>query len=118
MNENCYELTVEEEVDMLVHDVLVKASSESDPADVSKTLDIFFKLMDEKRKMEDFEKMKKLEKRKKIFEWIELAIKIFGVFGPLCLYYYLFKAGLQFETSGTVTSTFFRNLIGKLKPTA
>lgn len=49
--------------------------------------------------------------------YIRTGVEVFGIVLPAVLYTKLFKAGLKFETEGTVTSIMFRNLIGKLKPT-
>ena len=49
--------------------------------------------------------------------YIRTGVEIFGIVLPAVLYTRLFREGLRFEQSGTVTSSMFRNLIGKLKPT-
>lgn len=49
--------------------------------------------------------------------WINAAVGVVGVAVPAILYGALFNKGLRFEQTGTVTSGFVRNLIGKIRPT-
>ena len=68
------------------------------------------------KKLECDIKRDQLEHDKKA-GYIRTGVEVFGIILPAVLYTRLFKAGLKFETEGTVTSSMFRNLIGKLKPT-
>jgi hypothetical protein len=45
-----------------------------------------------------------------------LVVEITGIILPLSFYGYQFYRGLKFEETGTVTSTFFRNLLGRFRP--
>ncbi len=58
-------------------------------------------------------KLKKQDKR----ERFKLGIEVMGLVLPLIFYAYWMKQGLKFEESGTFTSTTFRGLFQKFKPT-
>lgn len=47
---------------------------------------------------------------------IRYGIDIGGIVLPLIVYAGLIKTGFKFEETGTVTSSFFRNLINQVKP--
>lgn len=47
---------------------------------------------------------------------IRYGIDIGGIVLPLIVYTGLIKTGFKFEETGTVTSSFFRNLINQVKP--
>lgn len=53
----------------------------------------------------------------KIISYIRTGIDAGAVILPLVVYVVLYFVGLKFEETGHVTSTWLRNLIGKIKPT-
>lgn len=57
-----------------------------------------------------------LKERKKD-RWVTIAIGAAEIIVPAAVYWALYNKGLKFEMTGTVTSGFFRNLIGKIRPT-
>jgi hypothetical protein len=104
------EMNLEDELELLIEDLLVKAGMEQDPAERTR-------LINDAKTLIETKDARKSEKRRVFFQWVDIAVKVFGVGGPLLLYYILFQNGLQFETTGSVRSKFFGNLIGKIKPT-
>ncbi len=78
-------------------------------------------------KAKDYEvKQAEIEIKKKELEeviksnhkkWIEYGLTAISIAAPLCCYGYWYKTGLTFETEGTVTSSWVKNLMGKMKPT-
>lgn len=54
-------------------------------------------------------------KDQRIDRYIRYGLEGVGIFAPLVVYSKLFKDGLIFEKDGIISSTFFRNLAGKLK---
>jgi hypothetical protein len=49
--------------------------------------------------------------------YIRAALDVFGVVVPIVFYGIWMKRGFEFEKEGTFTSTTFRGLFGKFKPT-
>lgn len=92
----------------------------SDTEEYARTADNIVKLY--KLKLEE-DKMA-LDKENKAVEWSEkikdrltrVGIGAAEIVVPAILYWILMNRGFKFEETGTVTSSFFRNLIGKVKP--
>ena len=61
-------------------------------------------------------KLKPIEKGFDWKEFVPIGVKIFEIVIPLACYQHWMRMGFQFEQEGVVSSTFFRNFIGKLKP--
>lgn len=101
---------LDDELELQIADLLLKAGMEQDPAERGKLYDCALKLIDARDK-------RKNEKKRQFLQYVEIALKALGVFGPLMLYSVLFNRGLEFEQTGSVRSKFFGNLIGKIKPT-
>ena len=49
--------------------------------------------------------------------YVKLGIELLSVIGPLVFYGIWMRRGLKFEETGTITSSIFKGLIGKFKPT-
>ena len=64
-----------------------------------------------RREMEKIEAEKNQKDR-----WIRYGIDIGGIVLPYAIYCVLFTEGLIFEEKGSVSSSFFRNLIQKIMP--
>lgn len=57
-------------------------------------------------------------RKNKIVEWcIQVGIAAANLILPLIFYGKWMNAGFRFEETGTITSSTFKNLIGKFKPT-
>ena len=57
------------------------------------------------------------DKHEKINQYLERGIELAGVILPLVFYGVWMKKGLEFEQTGTFTSTTFKTLINKFKTT-
>lgn len=53
----------------------------------------------------------------KLLNGIKTGVEVLGVIAPLVFYGIWMNRGLQFEEEGSFTSTTFKGLIGKFKPT-
>lgn len=53
----------------------------------------------------------------KIGTYVKIGVEGLGVVAPLVFYGYWMNKGFQFEEEGTITSSTFKGLIGKFKPT-
>lgn len=66
----------------------------------------------------EFRKQKELvdlhERRKD--RWINFGLTTAGIVIPAGLYYVLCKLGFTFEETNTVSSTFFKNVLSRIKP--
>ena len=56
-------------------------------------------------------------KNNKIQSWVKTGVEALGIILPIGFYGIWMKKGLQFEKEGSFTSTTFRGLISKFKPT-
>ncbi len=54
-------------------------------------------------------------KDQRIDRYVRYGLEGASIFAPLVVYSKLFKQGLIFEKDGIISSTFFRNLAGKIK---
>lgn len=70
----------------------------------------------EKIRYEHEQKEKQLEEQKKD-RWVKLGVDIAQIGLPLLFYGVWMKKGFKFEETGTFTSSTFRGLINKFKPT-
>lgn len=76
------------------------------------------KLALEREKFEFEKEQAKSQKRFKIGEFVSrVAVDVAAVVVPACIYNTWMKRGFEFEKTGTFTSTTFRNLTSKFKPT-
>ena len=57
------------------------------------------------------------DKHEKINQYLERGVELTGVILPLVFYGVWMKKGLEFEQTGTFTSTTFKTLINKFKTT-
>lgn len=56
-------------------------------------------------------------KDERIFRYIRIGADIAGIVLPLACYGKWYHEGIEFEKTGTISSHFVRNLVGKFKPT-
>ena len=59
----------------------------------------------------------KNNKRQVVKDYVQMSCAVAGVVVPAVLYNTWMKRGFQFEKEGTYTSTTFRNMFSKFKPT-
>ena len=71
---------------------------------------------EERRKQEDVLKSVQLEEQEKD-RYIKIGIEAAGIILPLIFYASWMRKGFRFEETGTFTSTTFRGLFQKFKPT-
>lgn len=71
------------------------------------------------RSIRNEENLNKIEelKQSKIFNGLKTGIEITTIVAPLVFYGIWMNRGLEFEKEGSYTSTTFKGLIGKFKPT-
>ncbi len=71
----------------------------------------------EKQKLDEQQKAHKAETRAKIGEYVvNGAITVGTAVLTGVIYVAMFKAGLEFEEGNSITSLFFKNFLGKLRP--
>lgn len=75
------------------------------------------RIFETERLKEESGKQAETAKTDKIFGYIKLGIEISAVIVPVIFYGVWMSKGLKFEETGTFTSTAFRTLFGKFKPT-
>lgn len=56
-------------------------------------------------------------KQDRRIQYVRIAVEIGGIVLPLVFYAIWMRKGFEFEEKGTITSSFFRNLINRIKPT-
>lgn len=56
-------------------------------------------------------------RQSKLFDGLKVGVEIASLIAPLVFYGVWMNRGLQFEEEGSFTSTTFKGLIGKFKPT-
>lgn len=79
-----------------------------------KNLDLLYRLKMEEAKTEAEIEDAKVQGK---FQYLKLGVEAAGIVLPLMFYAAWMKKGFKFEETGTFTSTTFRGLFGKFKPT-
>lgn len=70
-----------------------------------------------KNKIEDLELQRNVNRDNKLLTAVKYGIDIAGIVLPLAFYGIWMNRGLEFEKEGSFTSTTFKGLFGKFKPT-
>lgn len=70
----------------------------------------------ENKNDENLTRLKEL-KQEQLWNGVKTGVEIIGVVAPLVFYGLWMKRGLKFEEEGTFTSTTFKGLVSKFKPT-
>ena len=65
----------------------------------------------------DEERVKQETKDQALDRYIRLGVEIAGIVLPLAFYGYWMRRGFEFEANGTFTSTTFRGLFSRFRPT-
>lgn len=98
---------------------LMENMSQLDPSSeeykaIADNLSTLHKLRNDERKL-DCEEEQAIEQNKD--RYIRLGICVAEIIVPLMFYTCLVNKGFKFEETGTFTSTTFRNLLNRIKPT-
>ena len=72
---------------------------------------------DAESKIRDLELQQNVNKDNKLLTAVKYGIDIAGIVLPLAFYGVWMNRGLEFEKEGSFTSTTFKGLLGKFKPT-
>lgn len=124
MNKEIIEL-MESEIITLIKELSMHQPGTKEFDDITKAIDALYatlnkekSLMLEEVKIEnDLELQRNVNKDNKILSAIKCGIDIAGITLPLIFYGIWMNRGLEFEKEGSFTSTTFKGLLGKFKPT-
>lgn len=124
MNKEIIEL-MESEIITLIKELSMHQPGTKEYDDITKAIDALYatlnkekSLMLEEVKIEnDLELQRNDNKDNKILSAIKCGIDIAGITLPLIFYGIWMNRGLEFEKEGSFTSTTFKGLLGKFKPT-
>ena len=124
MNKEIIEL-MESEIITLIKELSMHHPGSKEYDDITKAIDALYatlnkekSLMLEEVKMEkDLELQQNVNKDNKILTAVKYGIDIAGIVLPLAFYGVWMNRGLEFEKEGSFTSTTFKGLFGKFKPT-
>lgn len=124
MNKEIIEL-MEREIVTLIKELSMHQPGTKEFDDITKAIDSLYatlnkekSLMLEEVKIEnDLGLQQNVNKDNKIFSAIKCGIDIAGITLPLIFYGIWMNRGLEFEKEGSFTSTTFKGLLGKFKPT-
>lgn len=124
MNKEIIEL-MESEIVTLIKELSMHEPGSKEYDDITKAIDSLYatlnkekSLMLEEVKMEkDLELQENVNKDNKLLNAVKCGIDIAGIVLPLAFYGVWMKRGLEFEKEGSFTSTTFKGLLGKFKPT-
>ena len=124
MNKEIIEL-MESEIVTLIKELSMHEPGSKEYDDITKAIDSLYatlnkekSLMLEEVKMEkDLELQENVNKDNKLLTAVKCGIDIAGIVLPLAFYGVWMNRGLEFEKEGSFTSTTFKGLLGKFKPT-
>ena len=124
MNKEIIEL-MESEIITLIKELSMHHPGTKEYDDITKAIDALYatlnkekSLMLEEVKIEnDLELQRNANEDNKIWSAIKCGIDFAGITLPLIFYGIWMNRGLEFEKEGSFTSTTFKGLLGKFKPT-
>lgn len=124
MNKEIIKL-MESEIITLIKELSMHHPGTKEYDEITKAIDALYttlnkekSLMLEEVKIEnDLELQRNVNKSNKIFSAIKCGIDMAGITLPLVFYGIWMNRGLEFEKEGSFTSTTFKGLLGKFKPT-
>ena len=124
MNKEIIEL-MESEIITLIKELSMHHPGTKEYDDITKAIDSLYatlnkekSLMLEEVKIEnDSELQRNVNKDNKLLTAVKYGIDIAGIVLPLAFYGVWMNRGLEFEKEGSFTSTTFKGLLGKFKPT-
>ena len=116
---------MESEIVTLIKELSMHEPGSKEYDDITKAIDSLYatlnkekSLMLEEVKMEkDLELQENVNKDNKLLTAVKCGIDIAGIVLPLAFYGVWMNRGLEFEKEGSFTSTTFKGLLGKFKPT-
>ena len=131
MNKEIIEL-MEREIITLIKELSMHQPGTKEFDDITKAIDALYttlnkektlmleevKIENENRnKIIDLELQRNVNKDNKLLTAVKYGIDIAGIVLPLAFYGVWMNRGLEFEKEGSFTSTTFKGLLGKFKPT-
>ena len=131
MNKEIIEL-MEREIITLIKELSMHQPGTKEFDDITKAIDALYTTLnkekslmleevkiekDSESKFRDLELQQNVNKDNKILTAVKYGIDIAGIVLPLAFYGVWMNRGLEFEKEGSFTSTTFKGLFGKFKPT-
>lgn len=131
MNKEIIEL-MEREIITLIKELSMHQPGTKEFDDITKAIDALYATLNKEKslmleevkiqndaesKFRDSQLQRNVNKDNKIFSAIKCGIDLAGITLPLIFYGIWMNRGLEFEKEGSFTSTTFKGLFGKFKPT-
>ena len=131
MNKEIIEL-MESEIITLIKELSMHQPGTKEFDDITKAIDALYTTLNKEKslmleevkiekdaesKFRDLELQQNVNKDNKILTAVKYGIDIAGIVLPLAFYGVWMNRGLEFEKEGSFTSTTFKGLLGKFKPT-
>ena len=131
MNKEIIEL-MEREIITLIKELSMHQPGTKEFDDITKAIDALYATLNKekslmleevkienenKNKIIDLELQQNVNKDNKLLTAVKYGIDIAGIVLPLAFYGVWMNRGLEFEKEGSFTSTTFKGLLGKFKPT-
>ena len=131
MNKEIIEL-MEREIITLIKELSMHQPGTKEFDDITKAIDALYATLNKEKslmleevkiekdaesKFRDLELQQNVNKDNKLLTAVKYGIDIAGIVLPLAFYGVWMNRGLEFEKEGSFTSTTFKGLFGKFKPT-
>ena len=131
MNKEIIEL-MEREIITLIKELSMHQPGTKEFDDITKAIDALYTTLNKEKslmleevkiendaesKIRDLELQQNVNKDNKILTAVKYGIDIAGIVLPLAFYGVWMNRGLEFEKEGSFTSSTFKGLFGKFKPT-
>ena len=131
MNKEIIEL-MESEIITLIKELSMHQPGTKEFDDITKAIDALYATLNKEKslmleevkiekdaesKFRDLELQQNINKDNKLLTAVKYGIDIAGIVLPLAFYGVWMNRGLEFEKEGSFTSTTFKGLFGKFKPT-
>ena len=131
MNKEIIEL-MESEIITLIKELSMHQPGTKEFDDITKAIDAIYPTLNKEKslmleevkiekdvesKIRDLELQQNVNKDNKLLTAVKYGIDIAGIVLPLAFYGVWMNRGLEFEKEGSFTSTTFKGLLGKFKPT-
>ena len=124
MNKEIIEL-MESEIITLIKELSMHHPGSKEYDDITKAIDALYATLNKEKSLmleevkigNDLELQQNVNKDNKLLTAVKYGIDIAGIVLPLAFYGVWMNRGLEFEKEGSFTSTTFKGLFGKFKPT-
>ena len=131
MNKEIIEL-MEREIITLIKELSMHQPGTKEFDDITKAIDTLYATLNKEKslmleeakiqndaesKFRDLELQQNVNKDNKLLTAVKCGIDVAGITLPLIFYGIWMNRGLEFEKEGSFTSTTFKGLLGKFKPT-